>query len=124
MGCPKIVYDVDFYDMDDDRVSRQMRVLVNTHSEQRRRTTERAAKEAEKTARIEARAERERKNDRDRNAVHSVVSALFIGGLFWAGHAGLIAPDIAFPAACIGFAYFGARLALAVSLCRKGRERK
>jgi hypothetical protein len=123
MGCPKIVYDVDFYDMDDDRVSRQMRVLVNTHSEQRRRTTERAAKEAEKTARIEARAERERKQDRDRNAVHSVVSALFIGGLFWAASAGLIAPVIAFPAVCIGFAYFGGRVANTVRLC-KGRERR
>lgn len=124
MGCPKII-DVEYYDMEreEERINRQMRVLINTRSEERKRRAEREAWEAERAAQQEARAERERKQDRDRNAVHSVVSALFIGGLFWAASAGLIAPVIAFPAVCIGFAYFGGRVANTVRLC-KGREHR
>ena len=123
MGCPKII-DVDFFDTDDDRISRQMRVLINTQSEQRRRNAEREAKDAERTARIEARAERTRKAKRNYNAAHCAGSAVLIGLVLWGGIAGLIAPVIAYPTVCFGFAYFGARLALTVSLCRKGRERR
>ena len=114
MGCPKII-DVDFTDIEQERIDHNLRVMINRRSEARRQMAEREAIEAERTARMEAWAKRER----NRNALNAVTSALFVGGIAWAGYAGLIAPVIAFPAVCIGFAIFGGRVANAVRFGRK-----
>ena len=121
MGCPKII-DVDFYDIEQERIDHNLRVMINTRSEQRRRMAEREAMEAERIARMEARAEQERKAKRNYNALHGFTSALFVCGMAWAGYAGLVAPVIALPAVCIGFAIFGGRVANAVRYSSKGRE--
>lgn len=115
MTCAKII-DVDFTDMDQERVDYNMRSMINRRSEARRQMAEQEAKEAERMTK------RERKRNRNHNALRGLMTAMVTAGAIWAGFAGLIAPVIAVPVACIGFTVFGARVANVVRLCRRERE--
>ena len=116
-ACAKIIDVTDFTDMEQERIDHNVRSYINHRSETRRQMAEQEAKEAERKARLEAKMKRECIH----NTQRGLMTALVTAGVIWAGYAGLIAPVIAIPVVCIGFAVFGARVANVVRLCRRDK---